>query len=410
MAVSELTDALVTDEPWKDRVSQIWSSPVDMTIIFNYYAVSCGDLYAAELVVQDDKVSVRSKPTLLTNVAVVHHPYCKPDWVSYAVSDGPPPVGDGCSGAFVVNYSAGINMISVPLDPGETWQTSDLLKHIGPEASMIIWYDKGARKFISFMPIFPENSPANATVKGGEGYILMMTKAKEVTYEGKAWDNVGGTPSPTVVLSEGNDLKTPIFAVTGLIQGKDGSYLGGIKVTVCNLNTGQKDVAVTGTTAGHGRYVVTLAGFTSGNAAQLDDTFLINVEASHRGFTNKSVKLKITRDDIRLANVAFDFTLEPLPAKTALLQNYPNPFNPETWIPFKLAQDSEVTIVIYDGNGQLVRLINLGAKPAGVYSTKDRAFYWDGKNDKGEKVASGLYFYQLKASDCSAVRKMVIVK
>jgi len=91
---------------------------------------------------------------------------------------------------------------------------------------------------------------------------------------------------------------------------------------------------VTGTTAGRGRYVVTLADFTGGIAAHIGDTFLINVEASQRGFTNNSVKLKISRDDIQSANVAFDFTLEKKPAQTALLQNYPNPFNPETWIPF----------------------------------------------------------------------------
>ena len=99
-----------------------------------------------------------------------------------------------------------------------------------------------------------------------------------------------------------------------------------------------------------------------------------------------------------------------IPTKSLLAQNYPNPFNPETWIPYQLAQDSEVTISIYDENGQLMHLINLGVKPAGVYFTKGRAAYWDGRNDNGEKVASGLYFYQLKAGNFSATRKMVILK
>jgi len=319
-------------------------------------------------------------------------------------------ISSGGDVTFVVNYSRGINMISVPLDPDETWKMSDLLKHIGSEASMVIWYDKGAGKFTTFMPNFPENSPTNTMVKGGEGYILIMTKAKEVTYEGKAWQNVSSALSPTVVLSNGSDVKTPIFAVTGLIKGQGGSYLDGIKVTVCNLNTGQKTTTVTGTTAGHGRYVVTLTDFTEGIAAQLDDTFSINVSASQRGFTNNSVELKITHDDIQSANVTFDFTIEKKPSKTALLQNYPNPFNPETWIPHQLAEDCEVNISIYDCKGQPVHLINLGVKPAGVYFTKDRAVYWDGRNDKGEKVASGLYFYQLKAGDFSSTRKMVILK
>jgi len=96
--------------------------------------------------------------------------------------------------------------------------------------------------------------------------------------------------------------------------------------------------------------------------------------------------------------------------ETKLFQNYPNPFNPETWIPYQLAQDSEVTISIYSQKGQLVRLITLGAKPVGRYVTKDRAAYWDGKNNAGEKVASSLYFYQIKTGDFTATRKMVIVK
>ena len=301
-------------------------------------------------------------------------------------------------------------MISVPLDPGETWRMSNLLKHIGPEASMIIWYDKVAGKFTTFMPHFPENIPANTTVKGGEGYIIIMTEDREVAYEGQAWQNVSGILSPTVVLSEGSDLKTPIFAVTGLIKGQDGSYLDGIKVTVQNLNTGQQDVAVTGTTAGHGRYVVTLASFAGGIAAQLDDTFSINVEASRRRFTDNNVKLKITRDDIRSARVAFDFTLEPLPAKTALLQNYPNPFNPETWLPYQLTQDAPAIISIYNANGQLVRILRLGNQKAGTYMAKNRAAYWDGRNSFGGEVASGVYFYTLRAGDFTAVRKMVLLK
>jgi flagellar hook assembly protein FlgD len=93
-----------------------------------------------------------------------------------------------------------------------------------------------------------------------------------------------------------------------------------------------------------------------------------------------------------------------------LLQNYPNPFNPETWIPYKLNQTVNVDISIYNVNGQLVRMMRLGEKSPGNYVTKDKAAYWDGTNNKGERVASGAYFYQLKAGEKSFVRRMVIVK
>ena len=98
------------------------------------------------------------------------------------------------------------------------------------------------------------------------------------------------------------------------------------------------------------------------------------------------------------------------PKETALLANYPNPFNPETWIPYQLADPVEVTLHIYSVNGALVRTLALGHQPAGVYHNKSRAAYWDGRNEHGERVASGLYFYRLTAGDFSATQKMLVRK
>ena len=94
----------------------------------------------------------------------------------------------------------------------------------------------------------------------------------------------------------------------------------------------------------------------------------------------------------------------------ALLVNFPNPFNPETWIPYQLSKPTEVTITIYGVNGQVVRTLTLGHQPAGLYQSRSRAAYWDGRNAFGEPVASGLYFYMLTAGDFTATRKMLIRK
>jgi len=99
-----------------------------------------------------------------------------------------------------------------------------------------------------------------------------------------------------------------------------------------------------------------------------------------------------------------------LPGETQLLSNYPNPCNPETWIPYRLSEDSEVSIIIHDVSGREVRRINLGQQFAGEYVNKDRALYWDGRNERGEIVSSGLYFYTLKAGGISQTGKMVIVR
>ncbi|RKU12478.1 hypothetical protein C6501_10925, partial [Candidatus Poribacteria bacterium] len=93
-----------------------------------------------------------------------------------------------------------------------------------------------------------------------------------------------------------------------------------------------------------------------------------------------------------------------------LLQNYPNPFNPETWIPYQLAHPADVRISIYAADGKLVRSLLVGSQPAGMYQSRSRAAHWDGRNALGEPVASGVYFYTLKADKFSATRKMLIRK
>ena len=108
-------------------------------------------------------------------------------------------------------------------------------------------------------------------------------------------------------------------------------------------------------------------------------------------------------------------TLEQLlrsltPTETRLLPNYPNPFNPETWIPYRLAEDTFVTLTIYDGAGQVVRTIDVGHQTAAFYENRSQAIYWDGRNQVGEPVASGVYFYHLSAGDYAATRKMLILK
>ena len=111
--------------------------------------------------------------------------------------------------------------------------------------------------------------------------------------------------------------------------------------------------------------------------------------------------------------------IEILPKETVLLPNYPNPFNPETWLPYRLSQDATVRISIYNTKGQLVRVLGVGQQSAGSYVVKSKAAYWDGKDNLGQNVASGVYFYTLQAREAipsigvrefRATRKMVILK
>ena len=98
------------------------------------------------------------------------------------------------------------------------------------------------------------------------------------------------------------------------------------------------------------------------------------------------------------------------PEHSSLLQNFPNPFNPETWIPYQLAEGGDAIIRIYNVKGQLVKTLELGYKEAGIFTHRSRAVYWDGKNEQGDRVASGVYFYQLRTGNFAAMRRLILLK
>ena len=116
------------------------------------------------------------------------------------------------------------------------------------------------------------------------------------------------------------------------------------------------------------------------------------------------------KTDTELKSGFFTVTVLPIIKKTRLLQSYPNPFNPDTWIPYELKEESRVIVEIYNVAGQLVHTLNLGTQPRGRYISKDKAAHWDGCNEFGERAASGVYFYIMRAKNFSATRKMLIVK
>ena len=154
------------------------------------------------------------------------------------------------------------------------------------------------------------------------------------------------------------------------------------------------------------------ARFSTSQHARLSDVAYRNVAAAFEATKH------LATDDVRLGKwkpllkelLQLLTEMRGIPDTTALLPNYPNPFNPETWIPYHLAQDAEVTLTIHDVRGVLVRELTLGHQAAGVYESRARAAYWDGKNEFDEPVASGLYFYTLTAGEFTATRKLLIRK
>ena len=134
-------------------------------------------------------------------------------------------------------------------------------------------------------------------------------------------------------------------------------------------------------------------------------------EAEVKGWLNDIRLLQLENPIVQRGIMMLERLLASLiPEETELLANYPNPFNPETWIPYRLAESAFVTLTIYDLSGQVVRTLDVGRQIASAYENRSKAIYWDGRNELGQRAASGVYFYHLSAGDYSATRKMLILK
>ena len=177
---------------------------------------------------------------------------------------------------------------------------------------------------------------------------------------------------------------------------------------------GQNDADMNGDGVVNIQDLVLVAGAfgNTGAAPALDPQALtMFTTADVKGWLTEAEQLRLTTPAHRRGIAVLQQLLSVLtPKETALLPNYPNPFNPETWIPYRLAENAFVTLTIYDSAGRVVRTLDIGHQTAAFYESRPKAIYWDGRNEFGEQVASGVYFYHLSADDFSATRKMLILK
>ena len=141
------------------------------------------------------------------------------------------------------------------------------------------------------------------------------------------------------------------------------------------------------------------------------DSEIAPTRADVAAWLNEARKMNLTDPEFLRGIAVLEQLLKALtPKETALLPNYPNPFNPETLIPYQLATPSDVSISIYTSDGKLIRTLDLGNQPVGKYKHRSNAAHWDGKNEQGEPVASGVYYYTFSDGKYTATRKMLIRK
>ena len=308
---------------------------------------------------------------------------------------------DNFGNVYHVTLAKGLNMISVPLAPPTPLSAKTLSGLTG--ATTVITLDSANQQFVGWTPSAPNDG---FSIEGGKGYIVNVPESRDFSFVGAPWaDQAEAAASPPAISAEiSQEQNVWAFVVSGHLDGK--LSFDGYRVIVRNLRTNS-----TITTSVEGDYfAAATADLSRRSVVQAGDVIELHVVGPDGNVESHTVRFNVTPE--HLANAVLSVRLDGIgkPEQDLLLQNYPNPFNPETWIPYQLSDDSPVSISIYSASGGLVRTLSLGIQSAGFYNSRGRAAYWDGRNDDGERVASGLYFYQLKTPSFRQTRKLVIKK
>ena len=304
----------------------------------------------------------------------------------------------------------GLNMLSVPLAPPKPMTAKSLLAMTG--ATTVITLDTATQGFVAWTPGAPDDG---FPIEGDKGYIVNVPEPRNFAFVGAPWTDQTAAPAapditPMIRGDKGVAQEAWAFVVSGRV-GKPNPYEGkhafdGYRVIVRNLRTNS---TVTASVRGD-YFAAATADLERRSVIRVGDVVEVRVIGPDENFESQTRTFKVTPE--HLSNAVLSVSLDSIgqPTEHLLLQNYPNPFNPETWIPYQLSEDSEVSISIYGTTGALVRTLSLGYQSAGFYNSQGRAAYWDGRNALGEPVASGVYFYKLSAGEFAATRRMLILK
>jgi hypothetical protein len=289
-------------------------------------------------------------------------------------------------------------MFGVPLDANQT--VGDLKALLG-EGAPVYYYHREEGKF--------QQGEDDMAIEGGMGYITLMIEDKTISIDGDPWENEGVTEEQILAPSFFDSTATLLMEVQGnVIDANTDAAFNDLSVTVRHLSS---NAVITDTTDDDGQFSAVFLDIFSNQFYRIGDVFKIDIHSNSGDISFEPIQYTVTEEDVKLGRIILsNLTAKAIPKHSKLMQNWPNPFNPETWIPFQLSKDADVTLTIYDVHGRLVHRFDLGYVPAGIYRMKNNAIHWNGTNSAGERVSSGVYFYHIQAGSFSASRKMVILK
>ena len=304
--------------------------------------------------------------------------------------------GEDFGNIFSMHLSKGLNMLSVPLKPTVHMTARSFALKIG--ATTVVTLDAAKQEFVAWTPNAPDDG---FPIEGAKGYIVNLPKGRDVVFTGTGWTHqMQAAAAPLATPPD----QTWAFVVSGYFGGTQ--HRNGYLVTIRNTRTN----VVMKTRVRGNYFAAATADLNYRSVVELGDRLELTVTDTHGNIASE--RFNFTVNPMNLAHAALNVTLEGIgtPKQSLLLQNYPNPFNPETWIPYRLSEEGQVSVSIYDTNGARIRTLSLGYQSAGFYQDQGRAAYWDGRNDFGEPVASGIYFYQLITPSFQQTRRMLILK
>ena len=266
----------------------------------------------------------------------------------------------------------------------------------------------GTGRFETHVPDLDGRHAESFPIRGGEAYIIHVGSNRVINFDGQAWvgqidsQHSGYSTAPSATIG----TNTWAFLVAGKLTTEVVAVDEPYTLRATNLRSGKQLAKVKH--QGHS-FRLPLVDLSRQDIVAEGDLIKVEVVGDD-GQRLADGQFVVGQQEIAAAYRLVKIQYNPVPELTRLLQNYPNPFNPETWIPFELNQDAEVLIKIYDVTGHSVRTLPVGFQPAGIYSSRTKAAYWDGKTETGETVASGIYFYNITIGDYSQTRRMVILK
>lgn len=250
---------------------------------------------------------------------------------------------------------------------------------------------------------------ADANTAAGDGIVGALDASYVLKYiaNGNSWTGVAkvvataGSVEFSRMASENGVLSLP-FAISGT-KGVTSIYaeadLNNPNIEVGKVNLRLPEGWLSATSVENGKIKIAAAGINA-----INDGIFATVEVTLK---DKEAAVSILGNAKLNDELSSSLTakVREIPSEFALSQNYPNPFNPTTSIKFQVAQDAKVSLVVYDMLGQRVRTLVDGIQEAGFYTVR-----WDGSNDFGSKVASGIYIYRLQAGSFVSTMKMNLMK